>query len=209
MSVRPGKDTAAGTGQPRKSALEAELQAESRRLHALLLPAVEEQGLFLEDVEIKIAGSHRTVNVVVDLPQEQAGSVGLDLISEVSQSLSAVMDADPHDDGRPYSLEVSSPGVFRPLLEPRHWRRNIGRLVTVKPVHGEDLTGRLLDVHDDGVTVRPHLPVKKGMKPKHGDPQNFPFTKIRRGTVQVEFAHLEDGIDDDAESLPANPRNEA
>ena len=213
MAVRPGNDSPPAASTLQQQAREAEDLGESARLTALLLPTVERHGLFLEAVEIKSAGSERVVNVVVDLPEDQSGSVNLDLISDVAHDVSLAMDADPHDHGRPYSLEVSSPGVSRPLTQPRHWRRNVGRLVTVRQSKGDDVTGRLLEVTDDGVRLTPHLPVKKGMKPKTGDPLTLLFADIRKGTVQVEFAHPDDtgdeGIQDDARPTTTHPASEA
>jgi ribosome maturation factor RimP len=196
MTVRSGNEKHAST---RKSALEAELQVEAQRLRTRLQPVVDEHNLYLEDLEVKVAGSHRTVHVVVDLPEESTGSVGLDVISAISSDLSAAMDSDPEDDDRPYNLEISSPGVSRPLTEPRHWRRNVGRMVEIKPVTGDVVVGRLQDVTATGIRLIPQLPVKKGQKPKQGDPLALEFSKIRKGTVQVEFAHLEDEHHDDSD----------
>lgn len=177
--------------------------AEAARLKELLEQAVASHGLFLEDVEIRVAGALRTVHVIVDLPEDQTGGVGLDAIAEVSQTLSKTLDEDPQDDGRPYSLEVSSPGLSRPLTQPRHWRRNVGRLVKVKLVAGEDFTGRVLDVGADGVTMRPEEAPKKGMKPRPGEPVQVEFANIRSGKVEVEFARL------DEEEVLENPSAEA
>ncbi len=189
MAVRSGNEKYAST---RKSALDAELQADAQRLRTRLQPVVEQHNLYLEDVDIKVAGAYRTVHVVVDLPEDASGSVGLDVISAISTDLSAAMDSDPDDDDRPYNLEISSPGVSRPLTEPRHWRRNIGRMVEVKPVSGDVILGRLQEVTAMGIRLIPQLTVKKGVKPKQGDPLALDFAKIRKGTVQVEFAHPED-----------------
>ncbi|MCC3280599.1 ribosome maturation factor RimP [Arthrobacter sp. zg-Y40] len=191
MAVRPNpkKDT---SSDYRKNAMRAEVAAETQRLKQYLAPTVEMQDLFLEDIEIKMAGAHRTVHVVVDLPETQVGGVSLDRISAAAQAISEAMDNDPHDDGRPYNLEVSSPGVSRPLTEPRHWRRNVTRMVSVSVMNGDDVMGRVVSVDDDGITLIPELPVKKGMKAKQGDPLHLPFANIRKGRVEVEFAHLED-----------------
>ncbi|HEV7166796.1 MAG TPA: ribosome maturation factor RimP [Micrococcaceae bacterium] len=166
--------------------------AEAQRLFELLNPTVQAHGLFLEDVSVHLAGTHRTISVVVDLQQDQSGSVGLDKIAAISRELSAAMDSDPHDDDRPYDLEISSPGVGRPLTEPRHWRRARGRMVKINVAAGDSITGRLLDVDDSGITIRPELPVKKGMKPKHGEPERIGFAKIRKGNVEIEFSRLDD-----------------
>jgi ribosome maturation factor RimP len=128
---------------------------------------------------------------VVDLPQEETGGVSLDVIADISKVLSDVLDNDPDDDGRPYDLEVSSPGVGRPLTEPRHWHRAKGRMVKVNVLQGDNVTGRIQAVDNSGVTI-----VKKGMKPKQGDPIKLPFDRIRNGKVEIEFSHLlEDGLE--------------
>ena len=162
---------------------------EAARLRALLEPAVLANRLYLEDVAI-IAGSHRVVHVVVDLPQEETGGVSLDAIADISKVLSDVLDNDPGDDGRPYDLEVSSPGVGRPLTERRHWHRAKGRMVKVNVVQGDIVTGRIQAVDDSGVTLVPEIAVKKGMKPKQGEPVHLPFDRIRSGKVEIEFSHL-------------------
>jgi ribosome maturation factor RimP len=184
-----GHNTPAGRGSAAPAHLDA--AAEAERLREFLRPTVEQHNLLLEDVEVRIAGSHRTLHVVVDLPDDGVEGVSLDTISEVSQSVSNALDNDPGDDGRPYNLEVSSPGVSRPLTEPRHWRRNIGRLVAVKLVDGEDLEGRLTDAGESSMSLRPLMAVKKGTKPKFGEDREIPYDKIRKGTVQVEFAHAD------------------
>jgi len=168
---------------------------EAARLRALLEPSVQANRLYLEDVSI-IPGSHRVVHVVVDLPQEETGGVSLDVIADISRVLSDVLDNDPADDGRPYDLEVSSPGVGRPLTEPRHWHRAKGRMVKVNVVQGDNLMGRITSVDDGGVTLVPEIAVKKGMKPKQGDPIKLPFDRIRNGKVEIEFSRLnEDGLE--------------
>jgi len=168
---------------------------EAARLRALLEPAVQANRLYLEDVAI-VAGSHRVVHVVVDLPQEETGGVSLDVIADISKVLSDVLDNDPNDDGRPYDLEVSSPGVGRPLTEPRHWHRAKGRMVKVNVVQGDNVTGRIQSVDDGGVAIIPEIAVKKGMKPKQGDPIKLPFDRIRNGKVEIEFSHLSgDGLE--------------
>lgn len=168
---------------------------EAARLRALLEPSVQANRLYLEDVSI-IPGSHRVVHVVVDLPQEETGGVSLDVIADISKVLSDVLDNDPGDDGRPYDLEVSSPGVGRPLTEVRHWHRAKGRMVKVNVVQGENVTGRVQTVDGDGVTLVPEIAVKKGMKPKQGEPVKLPFDRIRNGKVEIEFSHLSgDGLE--------------
>ncbi|WP_426998807.1 ribosome maturation factor RimP [Pseudarthrobacter sp. N5] len=165
---------------------------EAERLRALLEPSVQANRLYLEEVSINVAGSHRVVHVVVDLPQEETGGVNLDVIAQISRELSEVLDNDPGDDGRPYDLEVSSPGVGRPMTEIRHWHRARGRMVKVSVIQGENVTGRIQSVDADGVTLVPEITVKKGMKPKQGEPVKIPFDRIRTGKVEIEFSHLDE-----------------
>lgn len=198
MAVRSGKQTTAGRqripAHPGSAApAHVDAAAEAERLREFLRPTVEQHNLILEEVEVRLAGSHRTLHVVVDLPGEGIEGVSLDAVAEVSQSVSDALDNDPGDDGRPYDLEVSSPGVSRPLTQPRHWRRNIGRLVDVKLVDGEVLEGRLTGAGEASVSLTPLIAVKKGTKPKFGESREIPYDNIRKGTVQVEFAR------DDAE----------
>ncbi|KRE77515.1 ribosome maturation factor RimP [Arthrobacter sp. Soil763] len=184
------------TGTGKADAAAHNLEAE--RLYALLAPAVQANRLFLEDVSIHIAGANRVVHVVVDLPQEETGGVSLDVIAEISKTLSDILDNDPSTDSRPYDLEVSSPGVGRPLTEERHWHRARGRMVTVNVIQGENVTGRIQSVDDGGVTLVPELAVKKGMKPKQGEPVKLPFDRIRSGKVEIEFSHLDEaGLEND------------
>ncbi|GAB4099225.1 ribosome maturation factor RimP [Sinomonas halotolerans] len=168
------------------------VNGEEGRLHALLEPAVHAHGLILEGVTLTQAGRHRVLHVAVDLPEDQEGGVGLDAIAEVSRDVSAALDADPAGDSRPYDLEVSSPGVSRPLTQPRHWRRARGRLVKVNVIQGENVTGRLTEVAESGIVVVPDLPAKKGVKPKKGEPVEVPFDRIRSGRVEVDFSHLDE-----------------
>jgi ribosome maturation factor RimP len=188
-------EATASSGHTGTGKAEAAYNPEAARLRALLEPSVQANRLYLEDVVI-VPGSHRVVHVVVDLPQEETGGVSLDVIADISKVLSDVLDNDPADDGRPYDLEVSSPGVGRPLTEPRHWHRAKGRMVKVNVLQGDNVTGRIQAVDASGVTIVPEIAVKKGMKPRQGDPIKLPFDRIRNGKVEIEFSHLqEDGLE--------------
>jgi ribosome maturation factor RimP len=65
-------------------------------------------------------------------------------------------------------------------------------MVKVNVIQGENLTGRIQAVDDDGVTLIPEIAAKKGMKPKQGDPVTLPFDRIRNGNVEIEFSHLDE-----------------
>jgi ribosome maturation factor RimP len=150
------------------------------RLLELLGPVVAGAGPDLEDVTVSAAGRRSVVRVVVD----QDGGITLDDVAEVSRVVSAALDdldvAEPGLLGGSYVLEVSSPGVDRPLTEPRHWRRSTGRLVTAVRHEGGTVTGRVISADDDhaGGVVLDVAGARRELR----------YRDLARGKVQVEFA---------------------
>jgi ribosome maturation factor RimP len=167
------------------------------RLAAWIEPVVADAGYDLEELVVTPAGRRSVVRVVVDRDQ----GVTLDDIAEVSRAVSEVLDRNDDGMGRtPYVLEVTSPGVDRPLTEPRHWRRNTGRLVTVAvgPAgSAEQLTGRITAVGDAGVDLAVEAPGKPGAKKRPPTPHSIPWDALGPGRVQVEFGRA-DAADEDA-----------
>ncbi len=139
-------------------------------------------GLVLEDVAVQSAGRRRIVRVVVDLPDDAVGGVPMDAVATVSQLLSQRLDDSDAMGGAPYVLEVTSPGVDRPLTQRRHWMRARGRLVRVTLREGGTHTGRLTDVTDDGVVVEGRTVV---------------WDDLDRGRVEVEFNRRDDEDEQD------------
>jgi ribosome maturation factor RimP len=167
------------------------------RLAGWIGPVVEGAGYDLEELVVTPAGRRSVVRVVVD---RDAG-VSLDDIAEVSRAVSDVLDTNDDGMGRtPYVLEVSSPGVDRPLTEQRHWRRNTGRLatVTVGPAGAtEQVTGRITAVDDAGVTLAVEAQGKPGAKKRAPTPRTVPWAQLGDGRVQVEFARSGPAAGDD------------
>ncbi|MFI6812122.1 ribosome maturation factor RimP [Nonomuraea sp. NPDC050328] len=149
-------------------------------LMKVLEPVVAAEGLDLEDVTVASAGKRRVLRVIVD----RDGGVSLDDVAEVSNAVSAFLDDDDSMGSQPYTLEVSSPGVDRPLTEPRHWRRAVKRLVKAELRDGGVVEGRIMGADDGGVDI---------------DGRRYDFTDLTRGRVQVEFRKFED--EDDADDL--------
>jgi ribosome maturation factor RimP len=138
------------------------------KLRELLAPVVTAAGYDLDDVEVTKAGRRSVVRVIVDCDD----GVDLDDVADVSKAVSiALDDADPTSE-QPYVLEVTSPGVDRPLTEPRHWRRNIGR-----KVRAGDVEGRIREVTDSGVVIE-----------DKGQVETISFEALPEGKVVVEFS---------------------
>jgi ribosome maturation factor RimP len=156
-----------------------------RRLLELLEPVVTAAGYDLEDVTVTPAGRRSLVRVSVDAD----GGIDLDAVAEVTRAVSGALDDETPGGAAfagPYVLEVSSPGVERPLTEQRHWRRAVGRLVDVE-IDAAPVTGRVLDVAGDEVTLE-----------ISGRRRTVPLTALGRGKVQVEFNRGgADGPDDE------------
>jgi ribosome maturation factor RimP len=162
--------------------------AEAERIASLLQPAVSAMGMDLEGVRITSAGRRRLLRLVVDAD----GGVKLDDIALLSRKVSAVLDATAEMGEAPYTLEVSSPGVDRPLTEPKHWRRAVGRLVTA-PVtadgpasHGAprppSVRGRVRQAGEYGVLID-----------VEGESLEFGYSELGPGRIEIEFAPLDTG----------------
>jgi ribosome maturation factor RimP len=150
---------------------------DNARLAGLIQPVVAAAGMDLESVRVTVAGRRRLLRVVVDSDR----GVSLDDAALVSREVSAALDATNVLGDVPYTLEVSSPGVDRPLTEPRHWRRAAGRLVKVKTGAEGTVQGRVLDADSDGVTLD-----------VDGAKRKFGYDDLGAGAVQVEFGRLPD-----------------
>jgi ribosome maturation factor RimP len=161
-----------------------DLAAARARVRAVIEPVVEAAGYDLEEVGLSRAGRRHVVRVLVDAD----GGVDLDDVAVVSREISAALDAaeESGDEVLPgeYQLEVGSPGVDRPLTLPRHWRRNITRLVAVN-----GLTGRVVDVDEDGIVLD-----------VDGTPRVLRFGELGPGRVQIEFKRMDEAdLGDDDE----------
>ncbi|GAA0702795.1 ribosome maturation factor RimP [Kitasatospora atroaurantiaca] len=163
------------------------------RLRALLEPLAAEAGFDLEDVKVTQAGSRRQVQIDVDAD----GGVDLDAIAEFSRRVGQELDESDVMGSAPYVLEVGSPGVDRPLTEPRHWRRAEGRLVKAHLADGGEIVARVLETDEDGALVEVQ-PVKGRGKAKE---RRLAYAEVARARVQVEFSRKDDKLLDDAEDI--------
>ena len=151
-------------------------KAVSPNLRPILEPVVTSMGLDLEDVQLRPAGRRTLVRVLVD----QDGGVDLDTVAEASQAIGDALDESNAMGESPYVLEVSSPGVDRPLTEPRHWRRNATRNVKIDMKDGNTIVGRIVGINDEDV-----ITIKKADKAETETTINM--NDVARAIVQVEF----------------------
>jgi ribosome maturation factor RimP len=149
------------------------------KVRACVAVPVQAQGAHLEDVEVVSTGGRTVVRLIVDTD----GGVTLDEAAAINRSAGAVLAASDLMGDDPYVLEVTSPGVGRPLTLPRHWRRNIGRLVRVRfKDQDEAVTGRISEAGDDTAV----LITDAGRS-------EIDLADIDRAVVQVEFTRPEGG----------------
>lgn len=141
-------------------------------LEPIVSPIVAGHRLDLEDIKVSQAGRRRLIRIVVDAD----GGVDLDRCADLSRQVSRALDDTNAMGERPYTLEVSSPGVNRPLTLPRHWRRAAGRLVRVTLAENDTFTGRVTSATDAGATLD-----------VDGAPRQVAFPDVRKARIQVEF----------------------
>ena len=168
------------------------MTARSRQqLQDLLNPVVSAAGYELVELSVSSAGRRSLVRVTVD------GEDGIDLdgVAEVSHAISTAMDAQDASFAGPYVLEVSSPGVDRPLTEPRHWHRAIGRLVSVPIGDAAPVTGRVLAADEAALTLQ-----------VGGAEHRYDWPVVGTGRMQVEFSRPDEA--GSGNSAPHSPDEE-
>jgi ribosome maturation factor RimP len=199
----PGGGAARGGGGAKNPARSPGAAIDAQRVTSLLEPVMRALDMDLEGVRVTAAGRRRLLRLIVDAD----GGIGLDEMAIVSREVSAVLDDSPLMGDQAYTLEVSSPGVDRPLTERRHWRRAIGRLVVVpltaavglderdgeSEAEGESPTveGRIMGASGDGITLD-----------IAGQSRQFGYGDLGPGRIKIEFAPIgaagdDDGIDDE------------
>ncbi len=142
------------------------------RLAGVLSAPVEALGLDLEAVDLSKAGKRSVLRVAVD----KDGGVDMDDIAEATKAVSAVLDDSDLMGQNAFTLEVTSPGVDRPLTLPRHWRRNVTRLVKIDLREGDPLLGRIVAADDTAATVA-----------VDGDEQTIAYDAVAKAKIQIEF----------------------
>jgi ribosome maturation factor RimP len=174
-----------GKNQPRTaetgpSPARATPPPDTDQVAAVAAPVVHALGMDLESVKVTSAGRRRLLRIVVDSDR----GLSLDDAALASRELSAKLDASDVMGDMPYTLEVSSPGVDRPLTQPRHWQRALGRLVRV-PLTGSPsspVQGRVVAADAGNVVLD-----------VNGTHRRFGYAALGAGKVQIEFDRPNEG----------------
>jgi ribosome maturation factor RimP len=151
------------------------------QISELVTPAVSDLGFYLEDIHIATPGNHRIVTCIVDGDL----SLNLDQVTSVSRVISELLDEAAFMGETPFTLEVTSPGVDRPLTQPRHFAKNVDRLLKIVKLDGSEVTGRILSNTDQDVTLT--VTVKKETVE-----QTVALADIKRAVVEIEFNRKDD-----------------
>ena len=137
-------------------------------ISAAITPALEALGFYLEDVTIISAGRRSMLTVIVDGDTH----LSLDQVTSATKAIGEIVESIQSLGETPFTLEVTSPGLDRPLTKVRHWQKNINRLVKVVLLDGSEIKGRIKDVNEVSAIV---------------DEKNINYSDIKRATLEVEF----------------------
>jgi ribosome maturation factor RimP len=137
-------------------------------ISAAIRPVIEASGNYLEELTITSAGKVKILTVIVDSDSH----LNLDQITAVTKEISEVIETLEELGDSAFTLEVTSPGIDRPLTKPRHWRKNFDRLVKITMTSGKDIQGRIGEATETNVLV--------------GD-QKVSFEDIKRAVLEIEF----------------------
>jgi ribosome maturation factor RimP len=140
------------------------------RVKEIVSQILDSRDIYLEEVAIKPAGRRSIVQILID----SAGGLDLDLVAAVSREISDALDQTDALGNNPYTLDVGSPGIDRPLTLPRHWQRNKNRLVQIETSQDEVVVDRIMESDEVAVTLKETRRV-------------ISFKDIKRAQVQIEF----------------------
>jgi ribosome maturation factor RimP len=140
-------------------------------ISAAVTPALSALGFYLEDVTITSSGRRSMLTIIVDGDTH----LSLDQVTSATKAISEIVESLQSLGDTPFTLEVTSPGLDRPLTKPRHWRKNIDRLVKVVLLDGKEIKGRIKAASEDSATV---------------DQSEINFAEIKRVSLEVEFKQV-------------------
>jgi ribosome maturation factor RimP len=140
-------------------------------ISAVITPALTSLGYYLEDLNITSAGRRSLLTVIVDADRHLC----LDEITVATKAISEIVENIPALGATAFTLEVTSPGIDRPLTKPRHWRKNIDRLVKITLLDGSQITGRIKQAGESAATI---------------DESVINYLDIKRANLEIEFKQV-------------------
>ena len=140
----------------------------NEEISAAIRPIIEATGNYLEELTITTAGKVKILTVIVD----SEAHLNLDQVTAVTKEISLVIEELPVLGDNAFTLEVTSPGLDRPLTKPRHWRKNLARLVKITMANGQVIEGRIGAATETSVLV---------------DENTVSFEDIKRAVLEIEF----------------------
>lgn len=146
------------------------------KIVSVLTPVVERLDLEVDAVELIPAGKRRLLRIVVDGDGANGHGPTLDDIAEATKAISIALDTADVTGSSPYTLEVTSRGIGRALEQPRHWRRNVGRLVSVTTSAGDKCTGRIVSSTEESVLLN-----------VEGAHRELGYDNVAKAHIQVEL----------------------
>jgi ribosome maturation factor RimP len=140
-------------------------------ISAVITPALTSLGFYLEDLNITSAGKRSLLTVIVDADRH----LSLDEVTVATKAISEIVENIPALGSTPFTLEVTSPGIDRPLTKPRHWGKNINRLVKIVLLDGSQITGRIKQAGESAATI---------------DESVINYLDIKRANLEIEFKQV-------------------
>ena len=140
-------------------------------ISAVITPALSNLGLYLEDITITSAGRRSMLTVIVD----GDAHLSLDQVTVATKAISELVENIQSLGQTPFTLEVTSPGLDRPLTKPRHWRKNLDRLVKIVLLDGKEISGRIKGASEISASVDEHV---------------INFVDVKRAKLEVEFKQV-------------------
>jgi len=140
-------------------------------ISAVITPALTSLGFYLEDLNITSAGKRSLLTVIIDADRH----LSLDEVTVATKAISEIVENIPALGSTPFTLEVTSPGIDRPLTKPRHWRKNINRLVKIVLLDGSQITGRIKQAGESAATI---------------DESIINYLDIKRANLEIEFKQV-------------------
>ena len=138
------------------------------------------------DTDLFIVSIHVNVGNAIEVLVDRESGLSIDDCKKVSRAVEGALDREVED----FSLEVSSPGVGKPLVVKRQYFKNVGREVAVKTLDGQKIEGQLLEANEENIKVQyKEKETVPGKKTKKWVEKNIvlPYNEIKETIIKISF----------------------